>query len=337
MLDISLADNAVQISAALLFVLGAVVGLLGGFFGVGGGWIVTPALNVLGMPIPYAVGTGLAYIFGMSSVSAWRHRRWGKIEPGLALVIGGAMVVGVKLGEKAVMLLDERGEADSVVRILYIVFLVGLGLYMLVDGLRDRIRGGEHAKDSAPRRDALFQRCLVPPVLHLPRSGIRLSVWPLLGVGVGTGFLSGMLGAGGGFVLMPVMVYLVGMQTVAAVGTSLVCLVLASPFGVLAYGLEGRVEFVAALIMIAGALVGAPLGVRASHIVKGAALRLLYSVMIIVGGASVLLKQLGSRTGGAAFDVAARVVILSAAGGMALLILVLMLAAIIRRERAPAE
>jgi len=336
MSSLSLAGGAAEISVLLLFGLGAVVGLLGGFFGVGGGWIVTPALNVFGMPMPFAVGTGFGYMTGMSSISAWKHRKRGKTEPRLALVIGLAMIGGVQLGEKAMMALDAHGDADPVVRIIYIVSLSLLGIYMFIDALRDpRVRKPTEDQPLSAHREAPLQKFLLPPVIHLPNSDIRVSIWPLLVIGLLVGFLSGILGVGGGFVLMPVMVYLIGVRTIGAVGTSLMCLVLASPFGLLAYALEGWVEFLAAGVMIAGAAVGAPIGVRASHSVTGPRVRLLYAVMIVLGGASVLLKELGSRLGAPGFDMASRVLILSAAGSMALVVVALMLVATAKAKETP--
>ena len=335
MFSINVANDTVQISVFVLFVLGALVGLLGSFFGMGGGWIATPALNVFGMPMPYAVGTDLMYISGMSTVSAWKHRKMGKAEPKLALVIGCAMIVGVKAGQMAMTLLDSIGKADSVIRTVYIVMLFGLGAFMLVDALRDpRLRKPVDDKDLPPHRDAPLQKLRLAPMLYLPGSQIHISVWPLLVTGLIAGFLSGLMGVGGGFILVPIIVYVIGVRMIGAVGTSLMCLVLASPFGVLVYAVEGKVAFLAAFVMIAGALLGSPLGVRASCAVKGPRIRLLYSILVIIGGVCVLLKQLSGQLGKPDLDAVSRVLILSAAGAMSALVLLLMVLAETKQKKA---
>ena len=320
-----------EISAVLLFGLGAVVGLLGGFFGVGGGWIITPALNILGMPIACAVGTGLAYITGMGVVSAWRHRRHGSLEPRLAWAIGLAMVVSIHFGKATMMLLERAGNSGPVVRVAYILLLLGIGLFMLRDALRSRAGAAQANSEQVRGARPCLQSCQWKPTMHLPKTAADVSVWPLLGIGTVVGFLSGLLGVGGGFALMPVLVYLIGVPTRVAVGTSLVCILMASPFGVLGYTLAKQVEFRAAGVMIAGALIGAPVGVYACQLVQGRRLRLLYAVMIILGGVSVMLRQLE-------LQLAAQVTIFSAAAGVsAVIILMMMVARRARATRARAE
>ena len=354
-----------HVSGLLLVGLGAVVGLLGGFFGVGGGWIVTPALNILGMPMPYAVGTGLGYVFGMALVSGWRHRSHGNMEVRLGLGIGIPMVAGVRIGKVAVSWLERQGDADTVIRMVYITFLIGLGAVMVWDYWRKTRRRSRNAPDSGEKnaKPAMFLRVQWPPVIGLPRSGVRISLWVLVGAGLFTGTLAGILGVGGGFLLMPMMAYMMGVPTIVAVGTSLLCLLVSSPFAVMIYcgipefartvlhdsGLtgfldphgvwqaltaavreSGRVEFGAAGLMILGAIVGAPFGVAAGERVHGRVLRLLYAVMIILGGVSVALKQAG--LGGLA-----KGLILGVAAGMSLLILALMLRAILRERSARAR
>ncbi len=350
MLSLQLSLSGCHMSVLLLVGLGAAVGLLGGFFGVGGGWIVTPALNVFGMPMPYAVATGLGYVFGMTCVSGWQHRKQGHMEGRLGLALGLSMIAGIRVGKQVMTALERLGRADPVVRTIYIVFLVGLGSLMLVDYVRSsRSAALSDEDEGVDRRRGWLRGIETRPLVHLPRSGITVSLWPLVGIGLGVGFLSGILGVGGGFVLMPIMVYVVGVPTGIAVGTSLLCLLIASPFAVLAYsgvgvfmaesvremGLGaflltgadprslaeavqryGRVEFRASGLMIVGALIGSPIGVFAGNILQGRMLRLLYALMIIAGGIAVALKQFGAET-------LSRSLILFLAVGMCAVILLL--------------
>jgi uncharacterized membrane protein YfcA len=328
--------------------LGAAVGVLGGFFGVGGGWIVTPALNILGVPMPSAVGTGLGYIFGMSLVSAWKHRRRGNVEMRLGLAIGLSMMLGIQLGKRVMEALDSAGNADPVVRWAYVFFLVGLGVFMLYESLSPAGESRDRGDGQSGR--ALLQRHPLGPTLYLPVSDLRVGLVPLLVVGVFAGTLTGILGVGGGFLLMPIIIYLIGVPTQIAVGTSLLCVLVSSPFAVLSYSgvlpavgdwwasdvgtgfpallrQYGRVEFAAAGVMVLGAFAGSPLGVAAGQIVQGRRLRLLYACMIILGGVSVLCKQFG-------LDRASLVIIFGAAGGMCGLILLLAFFPL-RRARRP--
>ena len=332
-MTLQLAGETVVLSIPLLFLVGAVVGILGGFFGVGGGWIVTPVLNILGLPMTHAVGTGFAYIFGMSGVSAWKHRGHGNLEYRLGLIIGLSMIVGVKLGKMTMMALASGGNADVVVRWIYVVFLLGLGTFMLYETLRSAGREQASEVDSEDatgtatpgdnERPALCQRLNLGPHIRLPKTGIRVSLPPLIVIGLFAGYMSGIMGVGGGFLLMPIMVYLVGVPTTVAVGTSLVCILLASPFGLFEYWREGFVAFPAAGAMVVGAVVGAPLGVWASKLLHGRWLRLMYAVMIILGGVSVVLKQVSTMSSVPGLDLASRIVILGAAGGMGVMILLM--------------
>jgi uncharacterized membrane protein YfcA len=275
--------------------------------------------------MPYAVGTGLAYIMGMSSVSAWRHRKSGNIEVKLGLALGLSMLAGVKFGELTMKALAQEGQADFVVRLLYIVMLLSLGLYMMYESIRARVRNTRNAEGTPAV--APLQKLPWQPHIDLGTDGgASISFWPVAGIGLGAGFLTGILGVGGGFILMPIMIYLIGIPTISAVGTSLMCLLIASPFGVLVYHLNDMVLFKAALLMIGGALIGAPLGVHASHKVHGRNLRLLYAIMITIGGISVILRQVGA-------ELAARIVITSAAGGMAALIMLLTVLANMRSKQ----
>lgn len=322
-LTLQAAGETVVISMPLLLLLGAVVGILGGFFGVGGGWIVTPVLNILGLPMTHAVGTGFAYIFGMSGVSAWKHRGHGRLEYRLGVIVGLTMIAGVKFGKTTMMALASSGNADVVVRWIYVVFLVGLGGYMLHESLNaddlDEHQDGGERKGRVP----LCQRLRLPPHVRMPKSGISVSLPPLMVIGFFAGYMSGIMGVGGGFLLMPIMVYLVGIPTTMAVGTSLLCILLASPFGLFEYAREDFVVFAVAGIMVLGAVAGAPLGVWASKHLHGRWLRFMYAVMIVLGGVSVVFKQFAGMFSSPVFDIASRVVIFGAAGGMALMILVM--------------
>ena len=317
MLNMYLPIAGVHISLLVLVAIGFAVGVLAGFFGMGGGWIVTPALNIFGLPMPFAIGTGLANIAGQSALASVKHRKMGNVDYALGLSIGISMVLGVEGGARTVLYLASLGLADSVVRYVYIVFLAGLGVAMLLEcfgGARKAAREPAGRRGLAARIGALR----VPPVVKLRSNAMEVSVWVLAVFGVMIGFLAGIMGAGGGFALVPLFVYVLGTPTYVAVGTSLVCVMISGAYGTFTYAMQGRVEIFAALWMMAGAAVGSQLGSTAIRYVRGARVRVLYAVMLLLAAGSVVMKQLG-------LTVPAGVMIFGGGLGMCAIVIGLML------------
>ena len=133
MFDIYLPIAGMHFNALILIAIGFSVGVLGGFFGVGGAWVVTPALNAFGFPMAYAIGTDLAHIFGKSIVATAKHRKMGNVDMKLGLISIVGSVIGVEIGARNVMYLTKLGIAGPVVRYIYMFMLFGLGIYMLYD------------------------------------------------------------------------------------------------------------------------------------------------------------------------------------------------------------
>jgi hypothetical protein len=328
-LSIHLPVADVPFSLPVLVGLGFVVGVLATFFGVGGGWIVTPALNALGLPMPFAVGTGLAAITGQSALAVVKHGRMGNVDWRLGAVVGGSMVLGVEGGAQTVMWLESLGLAEVVVRWVYIIFLSALGTYMLRDYAREMGRraseGGANGENGGlVGRSAALR---AGPAIRLANGAGRVAIWVPAVLGLGVGFLAGLMGTGGGFALVPAFVYVIGVPTVAAVGTSLKCVLISGGYGAFSYALKGRADLVVAFCMLAGAAVGAQFGAMAVRRVRGYSIRLLYALMIILAALGVVLKQLGHST-------PAAVAILGGAGAMCLLLLG---QALRPQQRAPAQ
>ncbi len=290
-----------EFNALLLIAIGFAVGVLGGFFGVGGAWIVTPALNIFGFPMAYAIGTDLAHIFGKSIVATAKHRKMGNVDAKLGILSIIGSVIGVEIGAQNVMWLTRRGLAGPVVRYTYMVLLFGLGLYMLYDYFTKDKRAAAQAAKMAARAAPTAPRKAwnLPPMIHFPASGITISFWTVTGVFLFTGWLSGFLGVGGGFIRMPALIYLVGCPTAIAVGTDLFSVVFTGAYGCFTYGVKARVEIVAAILMLIGASVGAQIGVTAVKYVRGYGIRITFAIMIILAGTSVALKQFKFTTAAA--------------------------------------
>lgn len=321
----------------VLISIGFMVGTLGGFFGVGGAWIVTPALNIFGFPMAYAIGTDLAHIFGKSIIATRKHSKLGNVDwrLGLFSIIGS--IVGIEGGKRLVMILEKAGNVGDVVRWVYMIFLFGLGVYMVYDYrtaiARARKESGG-ASEAAPQETASamaigLRKFHLPPIVSLPASGIKeISFWILFLIFLITGFLSGFMGVGGGFVLLPALIYLVGCPTTVAVGTSLLSVCFMSGYGCFSYSMAGRTELYAAMIMLIGASVGAQIGVLATRYVQGYGIRLLFAVMILLAGTSVALKQGQSILGLDYLGTLAAWFVMGAAGSMTLLIICKLIAGI---------
>ncbi len=291
-----------EFNALLLISIGFAVGVLGGFFGVGGAWIVTPALNIFGFPMAYAIGTDLAHIFGKSIVATAKHRKMGNVDAKLGILSIVGSVIGVEIGAQNVMWLTRKGLAGPVVRYTYMVLLFGLGLYMLYDYFTKDKRAAAQAAKMAARAAAPTaprKAWNLPPMIHFPASGITISFWTVTGVFLFTGWLSGFLGVGGGFIRMPALIYLIGCPTAIAVGTDLFSVVFTGAYGCFTYGVKARVEIVAAILMLIGASVGAQIGVTAVKYVRGYGIRITFAIMIILAGTSVALKQFQFTTAAA--------------------------------------
>ena len=300
--DVYLPIAGLHFNVLILLAIGFSVGVLGGFFGVGGAWVVTPALNIFGFPMAYAIGTDLAHIFGKSIVATKKHGKMGNVDVKMGLYSIVGSVVGVEAGARTVMWLTEKGMAGAVVRYSYMVLLFGLGIYMLYDYFTKDRRSArkaalEQSVASGPPRRRRFRD--LPPVIHFPVSGVTVSLWLILAVFFVTGWLSGFLGVGGGFIRMPALIYLIGCPTAVAIGTDLFSVVFTGAYGCFTYALKGRVEIVAALIMLIGASVGAQIGVTAIKYIHGYGIRLLFAVIILLAGVSVTLKQMEYTTAAA--------------------------------------
>ncbi|MFH1572426.1 MAG: sulfite exporter TauE/SafE family protein [Acidobacteriota bacterium] len=298
MFSIYLPIAGLQFNILLLLLIGFTVGVCGGFFGIGGAWIVTPALNIFGFPMPYAIGTDLAHMGGKSIVSTLRHGKFGNVDVklGMSMIVG--TTVGMELGARLVIYLESLGLAESVIRKIYVLFLLLIGSYVLYDYLGHVVRskktvaGGQQPAKPAETIAMKLQRIRIPPMLHFPTAGVTCSAWLPILVGFVTGVVASVLGVGGGFIRMPALIYLIGCNTLVAVGTDLFEVMVTGAYGAFTYGIKGRVDLLAAIWMLLGAAVGAQMGTIAVKYVRGYSIRLLFAITIFIACASVLLKQL---------------------------------------------
>lgn len=290
--------SGTEINGYALILLGFTVGVIGGFFGVGGAFMVTPALNVFGFPMAYAIGTDMAHIAGKSIVATAKHRKFGNVDVKLGVLMILGTVIGIEVGATLIMWLEKIGRIGPIVRTTYVILLFGLGFFMLFEYIKNArgLSKGTASADVGKSKLALrMQKINLPPMIDLKVSGFKISLWIIVGVGVITGFLAGFLGVGGGFIRMPALMYVIGSPTKVAVGTDLFEVMFSGAYGAFSYAMKGRVEILAAIIMLVGAAVGAQIGATATLYARGTIIRLYFAYTMIAAGVSVIFKHIAEE------------------------------------------
>jgi uncharacterized membrane protein YfcA len=290
--------SGVTVDPIALAVIGFLVGILGGFFGVGGGFIAGPFMFWAGVPMNFVVGTDLAHMTGKSIVASKRHRTLGHVDVKLGSLMVVGTILGVEAGAQIIEGLEASGTVDVVIGIVYIIILVLISMFTAWESLRAlrMIRTDQMNVQDAVGVKGLSERVhgiKLWPMISFPASGIKtLSLWTILGVGFITGLLSGSLGVGGGFIRMPLLVYVMGLPTHVAVGTDLFEIVFSSGYGTITHALKGNVDILMALVMQTGAAVGAQIGATSTRFFAGPKIRLAFSVLPIIGAVMVLIELL---------------------------------------------
>jgi uncharacterized protein len=281
-----------------LIILGIGVGVIGGFFGMGGAWMVTPGLNILGFPMAFAIGTDIAHMAGKSLISTMRHGKFGNVDYKLGLIMVFGTIAGFELGAQMIMWLERIGQVNMVVRWMYLILLTLIAWMVFADVAKKRKKEQEALK-AGKDIDKLatgiewhktFHKIKIPPMVHLHEAGVYCSAWLPIGVSFLTGWLAGILGIGGGLIRMPSLIYLVGCPTHVAVGTDLFEVMISGLYGAASYTYKGRVELVAAIIMLVGAAMGAQVGAVATKYIKGYGIRIVFGMAVIGCAVSIVLK-----------------------------------------------
>jgi uncharacterized protein len=293
-----------EINPLYLAVVGFIIGILGGFFGVGGSFIAGPALRLMGVDWNYAVGTDLAHIVGKSIVAARQHRTLGNVDLKLGLIMAFGTIGGAEAGAQLIQALKRAGNVNTVVSWVAIVVYFGISVFMLWESrktlrLGKRLSPRKHpgAKGVQVKEDhsafgpvtKRIQGIRIWPMINLPTSGIQeISLWTILLVAVVGGFFSGFLGGGAGYIRMPSMVYVLGIPTHLAVGTDLFEIVISASYGTFTHAIKGNVDILIALVMHTGAVIGAQIGVVATQYFAGPKIRLAFVPLPLIGAAIVV-------------------------------------------------
>ena len=283
-LYLPLAGNSINI--LLLFGLGGAVGFLSGVFGVGGGFLMTPLLIMVGIPSTVAAASDSNQIVAASTSASYAHYRLGNVDfkMGFILVIGG--VLGGTVGVQFIKLLRAMGNADFVIKITYVVMLGVIGFYMFAESLQSmRKKPVETPRVEAPAKVSLYNRIIqaLPYQMKFEKSGVVLSpILPLV-LGVFVGILAAIMGVGGGFIMVPVMVYMLRMPMHVVVGTSLVQILFTCINVTIMQSVSNHtVDMILAIILLLGSTLGAQFGVRLSRRLKADQLKILLASIVLL-------------------------------------------------------
>lgn len=290
-LYLPIAGNSVNI--VLVFVMGGFVGLLSGIFGVGGGFLMTPLLIMIGIPPTVAAASDSNQIVGASTSGTLAHYRLGNVDfkMGILLLVGG--VLGGTVGVQLIKVLRALGNADFLIQITYVVMLGFVGAYMFIESLQS-LRGRK-VETAVPEKESTYALLVkkLPWQVRFEKSGIELSVLMPLGLGIFVGVLAAIMGVGGGFIMVPVMVYLLRMPMHVVVGTSLFQILFTCiNVTIMQANTNHTVDFVLALILLIGSTLGAQVGAKISRRLKGDQLKIILASLVLIVMVKMLLGLL---------------------------------------------
>ncbi|MBM3558302.1 MAG: sulfite exporter TauE/SafE family protein [Alphaproteobacteria bacterium] len=274
-----IADMSVDVF--LLLAMGAAVGFLSGLFGVGGGFLTTPLLMFIGIPPAVAVGTGVNQVVAASVSGVLAHMRQRNVDFKMGAVLTAGGLVGSVAGVGLFTWLRTIGQVDLMVTLSYVLFLGGIGAMMAWESGRTILR----RRRGLAQRGKLHQHTWLhglPFKTRFRRSRLYISALLPLAIGLVVGVLAAIMGVGGGFIMVPAMVYLLGMPTAIVIGTSLLQIVFVTAAVTFMQSVGNQtVDVVLALLLLAGAVVGAQLGSRAGTLLRGEQLRGLLALLVL--------------------------------------------------------
>jgi uncharacterized membrane protein YfcA len=284
-----------SVNLFVLIGLGAAVGILSGLFGVGGGFIITPLLIFLGIPPAVAVGTGSAQIVASSVSGAVAQYRRGNVDITMGLVLLAGGLVGTGVGVQVVRILRRLGQFDLVVSLSYVGFLGGIGLLMLLESGTAIRAARKGAKPLARRAHAHGWFDGLPFKMRFKRSKLYISAIPPLVIGAFVGFLAAILGIGGGFIIVPALIYLLRVPTSIVVGTSLFQLVFVTAATTVLHAATNQtVDLPLAFFLVIGGVIGAQIGAAAGSRLKAEQLRFWLAALVLAIGVRVALDLIAT-------------------------------------------
>ena len=286
-LYLPIAGNSVNV--LLVFAMGGIVGILSGIFGVGGGFLMTPLLIMIGIPPTVAAASDSNQIVGASTSGTLAHYKMGNVDfkMGVLLLVGG--IIGGTLGVQLIKILRQMGNADFLIKVTYVLMLGFVGAYMFLESMQALRR--KETTSRVPKRESKYASMVkrLPWQIRFEKSGITLSILMPLVLGSFVGVLAAIMGVGGGFIMVPVMVYLLRMPMHVVVGTSLFQILFTCiNVTIMQSWSNHTVDFVLAIILLLGSTVGVQFGARLSKSLKGDQLKILLASIVLI----VMIKML---------------------------------------------
>jgi uncharacterized membrane protein YfcA len=271
--------------------LGFLVGLLSGLFGVGGGFLMTPLLIMIGIPPTVAAASDSNQIVAASASGTYAHYRLGNVDfkMGLLLLVGG--VIGGTAGVQIIKFLRQLGNADFLIQVTYVIMLGGVGSYMFLESLQGLRSTKAKIAPPASKKESAYARLIrrLPYKTNFVKSGIVISPIVPLVLGGFVGILAAIMGVGGGFIMVPVMVYLLRMPMHVVVGTSLFQILFTCVNVTIMQSYSNHtVDFVLALLLLLGSAIGAQVGTKLGRRLKGDQLKILLASLVLI----VMVKML---------------------------------------------
>ncbi len=269
-----------SVNVFVLLGLGGLVGVMSGMFGVGGGFLLTPLLMLLGVPSTISVATVANQVVGssVSGVLAQIRRRGVDFRMGLVLLAGG--LAGAAFGMILFEKLRRMGQADLLISLSYVVFLGAIGSLMLLESLRAMVQSRKGPVRRKLHRHGLIHR--LPVKIRFRTSGLYISIFPPLLVGAGVGVLVAIMGVGGGFIMVPAMIYVLEMPTKVVIGTSLFQITFVAAFTTILHAVNSQsVDLVLAIFLLLGGAIGAQIGTRLGARMPAEQLRILLALLVL--------------------------------------------------------
>ncbi|MEM6667235.1 MAG: sulfite exporter TauE/SafE family protein, partial [Pseudomonadota bacterium] len=260
----------IPVNMFIILGMGGAVGFLSGMFGVGGGFLMTPLLIFSGIPPAIAVATGANQIVASSISGALAHFRKKSVDIKLAMVLLAGGVIGSLIGVEVFRILKEVGQLDLIVSLLYVVFLGIVGGLMMVESLNAlrRARKGGSGSLRKPGQHNMIHG--LPFKTRFKRSKLYVSVIPVLVLGGFVGLLAAVMGVGGGFIMVPALIYLLRVPTTVVIGTSLLQITVLTAFTTVFHSVSTQsVDVILALLLMVGGVIGAQFGAQAGHRLRG--------------------------------------------------------------------
>jgi uncharacterized membrane protein YfcA len=271
-----------SVNFLVLFGMGAAVGFLSGMFGVGGGFLMTPLLIFYNIPPAVAVATEANQIVASSFSGALAHLRKGTVDIKLGIMLLTGGIIGSTVGVYIFSFLRTIGQLDLIISLLYVVFLGGIGTLMTIESLRAIQRSRKEGNVPVRRPGHSGWIHALPLKMKFRKSKLVLSVIPIIALGMLVGILAAIMGVGGGFIMVPAMIYLLRIPTNVVIGTSLFQIIFVTAFTTIIQSTTNQtVDIVLAFILMVGGVIGAQMGAAAGHKLKGEQLRALLGLLVL--------------------------------------------------------